>query len=389
MWSVMCHSTTGWSRRLSEFALPKSTRWFELTWRHKLWRLQQLGWIARDMVGTARQTEHDHRTHLRATLEWLCRAQDACRGKPHAGCIAGGWAFELGWLPGNIDDTGWLIETCLPAADYLDWPMLSTRARTMLDMLLSQTDSPSLGRIHGLIAGHVQIGDTACLPRAVQSSHALQDVPIESILQRAQTAQTLAKLGTLAHDANLIEIAQQHLDGVLAKQRPCGWFADTHLPTSSLMLAGMICCLIDTAGLLGDTRAYNAARLAAAGLRQQISDTGLLAAAFDDGWTPAGDQACPSAMAQLAIGWLRFAQLEPQSSWREAAWIALAWVKRNQRLSIQNLTLQGALPGAVPIWYGPGAFHFSASSAKYFADALMMDMVGITIPPTVTTRAQA
>lgn len=378
-----------WSRRLSDFALTKPTRWFELTWRHKLWRLQQLGWIARDLVGTARQTEHDHRTHLRATLEWLCRAQDASRGKPQAGYVAGGWAFELGWLPGNIDDTGWLIETCLPAADYLDWPMLQTRARRMLDTLLAQPDSPSLGRIHGLIAGYVQMGVTTCLQGAVQSGHALKDVLGKSVLEHAQTAQLLARLGTLAHDASLIEAARRHLDRVLASQRPCGWFADTYLPTSSLTLAGLICCLIDTAGLLADTRAYNAARLVAEGIRGQMGDAGQIAAAFDDGWTPIGNQACPSAMAQLAIGWLRFAQLEHQSSWRDAAWIALAWIKRNQRLSLQNPALQGALPGAVPIWHGPRAFHFSASSAKYFADALMMDMVGITIPPTVETRPQA
>lgn len=372
---------------MSEFALPKSTRWFELTWRHKLWRLQQLGWIARDMVGTARQTEHDHRTHLRATLEWLCRAQDACRGKPLSGWVASGWAFELGWLPGNIDNTGWLIETCLPAADYLDWPVLRARARAMLDTLLAQPDGPSLGRIHGLIAGHVQMGDTACLPRAMQSGYALQDASFESILHHAQTAQILAKLGMLAGDASLTESAQRHLGVVLASQRPCGWFADTHLPSSTLMMAGMINCLIDTAALLSDERAYQAAKLAAERIRQQLSDSGRLAAAFDDGWTPAGDQACPAAIAQLAIAWLRFAQWEHQSNWRDAASIALAWIKRNQRTSIQNLALQGALPGAVPIWQGPGAFHFSISGAKYFADALMMDMVGTTIPPTIETRA--
>lgn len=341
------------------------------------------------MFGTVRQIEHDHRTHLRATLEWLCRAQDACRNKPYAGCVATGWAFELGWLPGNIDDTGWLIETCLPAADYLDRPMLGTRARGMLDTLLAQPDSPSLGRIHGLIAGHVQMGDTTCLSRAVQSGYALQDTPIESIFQHAQAAQTFAKLGTLAHDPSLIASARRHLDTVLASQRPCGWFGDIHLHTSTLLLANMIRCLIETAGLLADTHAFRAARHAADGIRQRLGDTGRLAAGFDDGWTPIGKQACPSAMAQLAIGWLRLAQLEPQSGWRDTAWIALAWIKRNQRLSIQNLGLQGALPGAVPIWHGPRAFHFSALSAKYFADALMMDMVGITIPPIVETRPQA
>lgn len=364
-------------------ALPKSTRWFELTWRHKLWRFQQLGWIVQDMVGTARQHEYDHRTHLRATLEWLCRAQDACRGTSHAGCVARGWAFELGWLPGNIDDTGWLIESFLPAADYLDWPMLNNRARAMLDALLVQPDSPSFGRIHGLMTGHLQMGDTTCLPRAVQSGYALLEMPVQSPIQHAHTAHALARLGTLAHDEHLLRAAHLHLDAVLATQTPCGWFADTAAPVSTLDLADIIRCVLDAAELLSHPRGRGAARRAAWGIRQQLSDSGALAAAFDDGWTPADDQACISSMAQLAIGWLRLAQLEHQSYWRDAAWNALAWIKRNQRTATPHPALRDALPSAVPIWQGANAFHFTTISAKYFVDALMMDMVGITIPPNM------
>ena len=132
-----------WSRRLSEIALPKTTRWFELTWRHKLWRLQQLGWIMQDVIGTARQPEHDHRTHLRGTLEWLCRAHDAGRRSAHPGCLARGWAFELGWLPESVDDTGWLIETFLPAANIWTGPP-STIGHAICSMhcSISQTALP-------------------------------------------------------------------------------------------------------------------------------------------------------------------------------------------------------------------------------------------------------
>ena len=368
---------------MSEIALPKSTRWFELTWRHKLWRMQQLGWIVQDIVGTARQTEHDHRTHLRATLEWLCRAQDACRGTPQAGCVAGGWAFELGWLPGNIDHTGWLIETFLAAGEYLAWPALNTRARSMLDSLLAQPDNGSLGRIHGLMSGYLQMGDTSCLPRAVQSAYALLETQTHTTMQHAQMAQALARLGSLANDPTLLHGAHLQLDAALARQTPCGWFGDYAVPVSTFQLATTIRCVLDAAELLNDSRAYDAARHAAQGLRQQLSETGALAAAFDDGWTPAGNQACISGMAQLAVVCLRLAQVEHQSQWRDAAWNALGWIKRNQRTALQNLALRDALPGAVPIWQGPDAFHFPALSAKYFADALMMDRVGISIPPEV------
>lgn len=70
-------------------------------------------------------------------------------------------------------------------------------------------------------------------------------------------------------------------------------------------------------------------------------------------------------------------------------WFELTRNKCDPRTNALALALHDALPGAVPIWHGSSVFHFPALSAKYFADALMMDMVGITIPPTVETRPQA
>lgn len=200
---------------MSEVTLSKPPRWFELIWRYKLWRLQQLGWIIQDAIGNARQPEHDHRMHLQGTLDWLCRAHDASRGSARPGCIAAGWAFELRWLPGSVDDTGWLIDTFLPAAKYLDWPALNNRARVMLDALLDQSYSASVGRIHGLMTGYLQMGDTRCLPRAVQSGYALLELTAPGPRHRAQLAQTLARLGMLAHDQGLIEAGRQHLEAFL------------------------------------------------------------------------------------------------------------------------------------------------------------------------------
>ena len=57
-----------------------------------------------------------------------------------------------------------------------------------------------------------------------------------------------------------------------------------------------------------------------------------------------------------------------------------------QRTVGDDLALRDALPSAVPIWGGLAAFAFDVLNAKYFADALMMDRVGIAIPPGVQKR---
>lgn len=89
----------------------KSPAWFDYSLSFKPWRTGQLRWMMQDLAGTARQPEQEPRTHLRATLEWLCRAQDACPAAPGSGCVSAGWTFDSGWLPGSIDTTGWLVET--------------------------------------------------------------------------------------------------------------------------------------------------------------------------------------------------------------------------------------------------------------------------------------
>ena len=373
---------------MSEQTSLESPTWFELTLRHKAWRPRQLRWMMRDLAGM-RQPEQDHRTHLRATLEWVCRAQDACGTAPGNGCVANGWAFELGWLPANIDDTGWLIETCLPAADYLAWPALLDRAQAMLDALLVQPDGPSVGRIHGLIAGHTQMDHRECLTRAVQSGYALLDVALTSVAQQAQHAHTLATLGVLANDAVLITAGRRHLDAVLAQQTPCGWFAGAFAPASTQNLAGIIRCLIESAVQLEDERALTSGLRAANALRKSLSCSGTLSDAFDDGWMPNGSPISVAALTPLAAVWLRLSQLDHlthKTHWQDAAGWALAWTKRCQRTKGHSLELRDALPSAVPIWRGPSAFRFETRSTKHFADALMMDMVGISIPPMTKMR---
>lgn len=367
---------------MNTLTVKPSTLW---AWpiHHKPWRPRHLRWLMQDMAGVARQPEQDHRTHLRATLEWVCRAQDACRTTADSGCVAAGFTFGSGWLPASADATGRLIETLLPAADYLAWPVLADRVQAMLDALLAQADEGSAGRIHGLIAGHVQLGHGECLARAVRSGQALADASMTSLVQHAQAAHALAAVGAIARESGLLDAARRYLATVLAQQSPCGWFPASAGPVSTRVLADILYSLIETTRLLADVPARRTVLKAGHGLRSQLRDDGWLAGAFEDGWTPVASHVCVPGLAQLAVCWLRLAQGSPDAGWRDAAWRAQAWIKRNQRTMGDDLALRDALPSAVPIWSGPAAFGFDTLSAKYFADALMMDMVGIAIPPEV------
>lgn len=351
---------------------------FDLPIRHKPWCPSHLRWGMQDLAGVARQPEKDHRTHLRATLEWVYRAQDACR-KTDSGLVAAGWLFDAGWLPASEDATGWLIETLLPAARYLDWPNLADHAQAMLDALLAQPDQGAVGRIHGLIAGYVQLGRADSLARAVSSAHLLAAMPLASPLQQARAAHALAVGGTVSGDTALLAASRRFLEATLAQQTPCGWFPDSELPVTTSVLSGILRSLIESARLLDDAGAPRAASRIANGLRSQIQNDGRLAGTFDDGWMPVASHVSVTGLAQLAGHWLRMSQMNHGNGWREPAWRALAWIKRNQRMTVNDLALRNALPNSVPIWAGPDAFSFDTLAAKHFSDALMMDMVGIAI----------
>lgn len=357
----------------------KPAAWFDLPMRHRAWRPRPMRWVMQDLAGVARQPEQAHRTHLRATLEWLCRAQDASRAMP--GSVAGGWTFEAGWLPGSTEASGWLIETFVPAAEYLAWPELTDRAHRMLDSLLAQPDTAAVGRIQGLIAGHVQLGRADSLARALESGHLLGTESLAAPAHSAEAAHALARLGQLVQDARWLEAARRHLEAALAQQTPCGWFADPGAAASTAGLARTVRGVAEAAAQLEDAHALRAARRAAEAMGAHLREDGWLPGAFDDGWMPAAAHACVRGTAGMAACWLRLAQSGQGAHLRDAAWRALAWIKRNQRTTGDDLALRDALPSAVPIWGGPSAFSFDTLGAKYFADALMMDMVGIAIPP--------
>lgn len=343
------------------------------------WRPVAMRWVMQDLAGVARQPEQDHRTHLRASLEWLCRAQDTCLATA-AGSVAAGWSFRTGWLPPSPDATARLIETFVPAADYLVWPELKDRAHAMHTALLTQPDTASAARIMGLIAGHVHLDAADGLQRALACGRLLCEAGYDSPARRAEAGWALAMLGKLSGDAAIVAAARRHLADALALQTPCGWFRDDRLPVSTTALATTLRSLIEAAGWLGDPALLRTASRGARDLGRQLQADGRLPGAHDDGWTPASDHVCIAGLTRLSAAWMRLAQIEGGQDWRDTAWRALAWIKRSQRRQGDDLAVRDALPSTAPIWAGPAAFRLDALTLKYFADALMMDMVGIAIP---------
>ena len=383
--------------------------------RYKPWQARHLRLVMQDMIGAARQPEQDHRTHLRGAMDWLCRAQDVRNNQADAGGVAAGWSFEDGWLPSYPETTGYIIETFIAAAKSLDRPELIARAQKMIDWELSlqAADGAFPGHfgeagshpvifnqgqiMHGLVAGYLSLERQDCLEAGLRAGHwlvAQQDddgcyrrfehngVPH---VYNTRAIWALAALGAVTNEAGFLAAARRNLDWALSQQTASGWFAtNAFVPGKSPFthtIAYAIRGFIEVAVLLGETRYLQAAEIAARGLMAKQREDGWLAGTYGDGWTPTTRYACVTGIAQMALCWLRLAQISGDKHYREAAWRAIAYVKRSQRLDGDDAVVRGAIPGSAPVWGAYSRFEFPNWAAKFFADALIMDMANVVVPP--------
>ncbi len=396
----------------------KPTSLLQLPFRYKPWQARHLQLLFQDIGGVARQHEHDHRTHLRGAIDWLCRAQDVRRDRPDAGGVAAGWSFEDGWLPSYPETTGYIIETFIAAAEQLNRPELIERAQRMIDWELSlqAADGAFPGHfgeagshpvifnqgqiMHGLVAGYTSLNRQDCLEAGLRAGRWLVAQQDEDGCYRkfehngvphvynTRAIWALAALGVVANESGFVAAARRNLDWALTQQTASGWFAtNAFVPGKSPFthtIAYAIRGFIEGAVLLGDERYLQAAERAARGLMAKQRGDGWLAGTYGDGWTPTANYACVTGVAQMALCWQRLAQVSGDKSYRDAAGRAITYVKHTQQLDTGDAVVRGAIPGSAPIWGAYSRFEFPNWAAKFFADALLMDMANVAVPPVPT-----
>jgi len=358
---------------------------------------------------------HPHEVHLRAAVDWLCRAQDVREGQSDAGGVSAGWSFEDGWLPSYPETTGYIIETMLAATTLLQRPELVDRAQRMIDWELSiqHADGAFPGHfgepgarpvvfntgqiMHGMIAGHMGLRRDDCLAAAVRAGHWLANQQDEDGCWRRfehndtphvyNTRATWALLATglIAGELRLVQAAKRNLDWALTQQTESGWFAtNAFVPSCSPFthtIAYAARGFLECGVLLGEDRYVGAAVKAGRGLAAVQRRDGWLAGTYRDGWIADAGYSCLTGVAQMSLNWTRLAQVTGDDDLRRNARAALAYLKTTQRLDDPDPAVRGGIAGSAPIWGDYSRFEYPNWAAKFFADALMMDMADIAVPP--------
>ena len=385
--------------------------------RYRLWKPRHLRLVWADLRprypgGVAEDSEH-----LAAAIDWLCRAQDMREGKADAGGVSAGWSFEDGWLPGYPETTGYIIETFLAAAEILGRPELVQRAQRMIDWELSLQDEEGAfpghfgepgshpvifnqGQImHGMLAGYLQLGRKDCLEAAVRAGYWLvrHQEPEGHWLRyehngiphvyNTRATWALVATAAISDERSLREAAVRHLEWALARQTESGWFRENAFETGKSpfthTIAYAIRGFLESGLILGEERYVEAALRAARALAQVQREDGWLAGTYADDWRADARYCCLTGVAQMAINWLRCAQALGESALREPAARGLRYLKARQRLTDTDPAVRGGIAGSFPIWGAYSRFEFPNWAAKFFADALMMQMTGRPVPPSL------
>lgn len=388
--------------------------------RYKPWRPRHLSLVWDSVRGTGAEGQ-PHAVHLAAAIDWLCRAQDVRDGHPDAGGVSAGWSFEDGWLPSYPETTGYIIETMLAAAPILQRPELVARAQRMIDweLAIQLPDGAFPGHfgepgsrpvifntgqiMHGLIAGWTQLQRAECLEAAVRAGHWLADQQDDDgCFRRFEHHDTphvyntratwpLLAAGLLAGESRLVRAARKHLDWALTQQTASGWFAtNAFVPWKSPFthtIAYAIRGLLESGVLLDEARWLDAALHAGRGIAAVQRADGWLAGTYQDGWVADAGYSCLTGVAQMSLNWTRLAQATGAQELRTHARSALAYLKTTQRLDHADPAVCGGIAGSSPIWGDYSRFEYPNWAAKFFADALMMDMADISVPPVPAVAA--
>jgi Squalene-hopene cyclase C-terminal domain len=389
---------------------------------YRLWRPAHLALILRDLLRPTSAPPQDRRAHLAGAIDWLCRAQDRRDGEADAGGVSAGWSFEDGWLPSYPETSGYIVETLLAAAAVLGRPELITRAARILDweLAIQLPDGSFPGHfgeagsrpvifntgqiMHGLLAGHLELGRPECLQAALRAGRwlaASQDpdgcwrrnvhngIPH---VYNTRAAWALLRTGIAADDPGLRDAAAANLRWALSRQTDSGWLQDNAFITGvapfTHTIAYAIRGILECALLLGDQHALERAELAAGALARQQRADGWLAGTFADGWVPRADYCCLTGLAQCVLVWQRLQHAGGHGHYSGNIRRGLDYLQRNHWLLGDGSPQDGGIAGSQPIWGAYSRFEYPNWAAKFFADALLMDLADIRVPASPAKEAR-
>ena len=350
-------------------------------------------------VGTAKD-------HLRATMDWLCAAQDATG----VGGVAAFYDVRQGsYGPPYPETTGYIIPTFLNYAEFSGDQRYAQRAMSMADWLLTtQLDNgafpigplwPDWERapivfdtgqiIHGLVSAYNFSADARYLNVGRRAGDWLVDILEPDGSWRKYTslglvhtynvraAWGLVRLAAASREQRYLAAAVKNLEWSLAQQDEDGWFRNTGFRLDEDPLTHTIAYtiegLLESGIMLKDQRMIDAARLAANALIENQERDGYLRARYGERWQSEDQWSCLTGNAQMAMIWFTLFDLSGEDRYLTAACNANRYLKERQTRSSKLAGVAGGVAGSYPIYLAYEPYRNLNWAAKFFVDSLLLE----------------
>jgi hypothetical protein len=347
-------------------------------------------------------------------MRWLRAAHDAAGGQGVARSFS--LRFQRahnrsGWLAAYPETTGYIIPTFVEYAVLRGDDSYRARAFQMAEWesdvqmadgavkggTIDAPPSPAVFNTGQVLFGWARAYKETANPRFLDSARRAGDFLVAAQdpdgawrrfgsrfarpgvnLYDARTAWGLLEGAMVTGDSRHKDAAVRNLDYVIARQHSNGWFPDCCLDDDRRPLLHTLAYtlegLVGGGRLLAEERFYSAAIRGARALLERQRPDGGLAGRFDDAWTPVGRWSCLTGDAQTAIVWLHLYEATGDRVWRDAAVRMNRFLMGVQMMDTENAGIRGAIKGSHPIWAEYAPFEFPNWAAKFFADALMLEM---------------
>lgn len=352
--------------------------------------------------------EYSDELHLKETIEWLLRAQDACEGNG-VSCI---YSLTKGWGIAYPETSGYIIATFLAYAIHRKDNIYLERAVRLGEWEID-IQAPNGGIFSNLENRQIRIFNTGMVilgwcalfeqTREIKYLRAAQragdyllrsqeddgtwrkDTYCGPRTYHARVDWALLRLAQLSNEERYAIAAVKNIRWILSKKHETGWFSccgfNDDLPIMHVIvytLRGLLeCSLMNYPGLSGleimPTIIKAADSLCIALERKPINNiSGMIPASFDQNWESPDVDSCLTGNAQFTCFLYRLAQCTRDERYIKTANNVLSATKRTQLVKTSILPLRGAIAGTYPLSHGYLSNGFPNWAAKFFADALLM-----------------
>jgi uncharacterized protein YyaL (SSP411 family) len=361
-----------------------------------------------DRLGLSLGPATDNRTHLDAAITWLKHAQDVSGN----GGVAQTWLVKYRkWAPAYPETTGYIIPTFYRYAAIAGDDDARQRARRMADWeidiqhstggvlagALGDSDQPTVFNtgqvIFGWVRAYEEEKDERYRTAAIRAADWLIDIMDDDGCWRqfgspitgkqintynTRSAWSLARVFEITGERRYLDAAVKNTEWALTQRNDVGWLAQNCLQDSAQPFTHTIAYamrgLLEIGAAAQREDIIQAARVIGDAMIANLPTNGFLPGRFNDHWQPTVKWSCLTGDCQLGINWGRLFQITGEAKYKEATSRVLAFVKRTQKLD-GDPNERGGIKGSHPINGGYHPWQYPNWATKFYADALMLDLV--------------